>query len=150
MRVQSLIFAVQYFQTLHVQLVAHPRMTFPNIGSKRSFQSYCRLELIASRRERAWLISKRLQKTFPYSPWLLTSIDRPPDACILVVLHYGRCLLMIGRESLLQRFFRVIRTLYQRFSSHVVFHVLFRRVERLVVRSTRCWVDQSTCNARNE
>ncbi|KAH3668618.1 hypothetical protein OGAPHI_002372 [Ogataea philodendri] len=101
--------------------------------------------------EEGWeSLTKTLQDIGPDGLWRLGSVDTRPDTGLLVVVDNWLGLLVVGDKSLLQSINVIVRSLDQWLASDVVLHLLLRRVEQLVVRSTGSWVDQSAGDTGNQ
>ena len=59
------------------------------------------------------------------------------------VYQRGR-LAVIGLQASIERFIGVVRPTFERLTGEIVLHEFFRRMELLVVRSTRWFVNESS------
>ena len=75
---------------------------------------------------------------------LLGGVDLLPDTSVAVVVNNGAGLLVVGTETLAESALVVVGTLDQRLAGDIVDHGGLRGVEDLVVRATRCGVDEAT------
>lgn len=90
------------------------------------------------------------EKRVPHLAGLLASVNGLPDARLLVVVHNGGSLLVVGLKALLEGVGVVVGALDERLAGDVVDHGHLGRVEGGVVGAARCWVDQATRDARDQ
>ena len=93
---------------------------------------------------------ENVEQALPDMAGFLASIDKLPDASLLVVVDHRAGLLVVGSQSLLESSLVVVASLDQGLASDIIGHVRLGGVEDLVVRSAGRRVDETTSNSGNE
>ena len=115
-----------------------------NIGNEKS-RLFCESDLFKN--ARFLLVPKHLKQRLPDLARFLTCVNALPNSGGFIVSNNRRRLGVVRCQSLLQRVLVIVRAMNQGFASDIVLHLRLWRIEDLVVRPTRRWVNESSSNA---
>ena len=96
------------------------------------------------------LLLENTEQALPHLAGLLAGVNASPDTSLLVVFDDRGCLGMVSCKTLLQRVGVVVGTLNQGLAGDIILHIVLGRVEDLVVRPSRGWVDKTSSNSGDQ